>query len=375
MKKTELPIVPGLEGVVVCETAVSCVGHEKGLIYRGFPLDKLVRDCSYDQVAYLLMYGKLPDDTEEREFMRRVADGRKLHTIVKQAIGSLPRTTHPMDVLKVGVTAQGIAFPEQSPSARSARKIGATLLGALPAMLGFFRNAVLGELLRKEPKGDKPESIAAHALRMVGEGTDAAAMGRSLIGYGDHDLNASTFATRVCASTRADIYSAICAGICTLYGPLHGKASEDSLDLILSFGNLADAFIGIQNMLVQKKKIPGFGHRMYKHGDPRSGIIKKDAWRLCRERSCTELLKIAEVIEMTMFAEKHLYPNVDFYTAIVYHLFGIDQHFFTALFEIGRLPGAIAHIIEQRELDTLIRPMARYIGSQPDEVLHDTNSV
>ncbi|UFS70907.1 2-methylcitrate synthase [Geomonas sp. RF6] len=360
---------PGLEGVVAGTTAISTVGKKgRGLTYRGIAIEDLAGHASFEEVAHLLIHGTLPQDEAELDsYRKRLTALRALPDALQRVLEQLPPTAHPMDVLRTGCSALGTMEPEVG--AGNEEQVADRLVALFPSMLlhwyQFHRSGA-----RLSGASDEP-GIAAHFLRLLhGSQPDELrqrAVDVSLILYAEHEFNASTFSARVTASTLSDFYSAITSAIGTLRGPLHGGANEEAIKLIERFTSPDDAQQGLMQMLAAKEKVMGFGHRIYKYADPRSAIARDWALRLCGGVGDARLCEIAERIEEVMYKEKNLFPNLDFYTAIVYRLCGIPTEMFTPLFVFARVAGWSAHIIEQRSANRIFRPIAEYVGPERQE--------
>jgi 2-methylcitrate synthase len=356
----------GLRGVVAGRTAICTCGIEgMGLNYRGYDILELAATSTFEEVAYLLLRGELPNRAQLDRYKAKLKTLRHLPQPLKEVLERMPAGTHPMDVMRTGCSMLGVLEPETDFAQQL--DVAERLLSAFPAIMAYWYH--YAERGKRIDVVTDEETIAGHLLHLLRGKTPSAlhrdAMDVSLILYAEHEFNASTFAVRVCAATLSDFYSAISAGIGTLRGPLHGGANEAAMELISRFHKPQDAATGIRDLLVRKEKIMGFGHAVYSKSDPRNVVIKSWSQKLAKDHGDMTLFEVSEEIEKLMWDEKKLFPNLDFYSASAYHVMGIPTPLFTPLFVCSRITGWSAHLMEQRSDNRLIRPNAEYIGPAP----------
>jgi 2-methylcitrate synthase/citrate synthase II len=360
---------PGLEGVIASETAIANIEGRDGaggLEYRGYRIEELAGHVSYEETAFLLLHGDLPNRNQLRDFDGRLRQSRQIPATLVGLLEQIPLNIHPMDALRssVSVLSHFDADVNAPPTDHAANVRKAERMLAQMATAVAYRQRIANRLPIVAPRDDL--DYAANFLNMVNgkvpSSTMREAFDLSLVLYAEHELNASTFAARVTVSTLSDIYSGIVAAIGTLKGPLHGGANEEAWKMLEQVGAPENAERWIQDALARKARIMGFGHRVYKTGDPRAAIVKQYCSELAREVGDDRWERIAEPIERAVTTQKHLPPNVDWPTARLYHYMGLETDIYTPIFAMARLAGWAAHIIEQLDHNRLMRPRASYIG-------------
>ncbi len=355
----------GLAGVTAGATHLCTVGKEgAGLTYRGYDIYDLADNASFEEVAYLLLHGKLPTQSELDAYRDKIKANRGLPESLKTVLEMIPADAHPMDVLRTGVSFLGNVEPEASDFSNQLDTAD-RLLACMPSMLLYWHRFHADGGIRVDTETDD-DSIAGHFLHML-HGEPPKELHRkcldtTLILYAEHEFNASTFAGRVITGTLSDMHSAVTGAIGALRGHLHGGANEAAMELISLYETPAAAVEGIHEKLASKDLIMGFGHRVYTTSDPRNSVNKKMSQALADDVGNTVLYPVSEAIEKVMWDEKKLFANADFFAASVYHFMGIPTYLFTPIFVCSRITGWAAHVMEQRADNKLIRPAADYIG-------------
>ncbi len=369
--KVDFPITVtlgrGLEGAITNESSIGYVDGQAGkLVYRGYDVEDLAEHSSFEETAYLLLFGELPKKHQLEEFNSQLKENRQVNSEIIDIIGKLSKNAHPMSVLEVAVASLGCFDPITLNNVELATQAGIKLISKLASI-----TAILSRI-RKNQEIVSPREDLSHAENFMymlsGQAPDkltTKVMDMALILHADHGMNASTFTSMVVASTLSDMYSAITAGICSLKGPLHGGANEFSLENLIKLKTEDDAVKWVRDCIKNKVKIMGFGHRIYKVYDPRAKIFKQYAERICRQAGKEDLYRIAEVVErevVSAYGSKGIFPNVDFYSGLIYHSLGIDTWLFTPIFAVSRVAGWVARILEYLPNNRIFRPRAVYTG-------------
>lgn len=362
---------PGLAGVIAGTSGISKVdpaGDE--LIYYGYRVGQLCEKSSFEEVAFLLLHGRLPSAAELKTFDSKLKQHRGMTPEIVDFLCKMPKEAHYMDILRSGISLMSHIDPKCDDSSKEAELDKAVrMLAKTPTLLAARVRALNGDK-PIPPKNDL--SHAANFLYMIkGEVPDrdfADALDDSLICYAEHGFNASTFTARVCTSTLSDMYSAVCGAIGSLKGPLHGGANEAAMNMLLEIGEPAKTEAWIRNALANKVKIMGFGHRVYKKKDSRAPILKAWGKKLAAKAGETKWVDMADTVEKILWDEKKLFPNVDFPAATMYYAMGLPIDTYTPLFVVARISGWCAHVMEQRVDNKLIRPGSFYTGPEPRDL-------
>lgn len=368
MPAATVPTAPpsrGLEGIVANESSICYVFGEEGrLIYRGYDINDLADHSTFEETAFLLLNGDLPTRDQLKEFTAQLKASQKLDKVVQRVIRDAPTNANPMDVLRTAVSASVFVDPDRGNNGREAEyRKAVRLIAQLPTMVAMFHRLRNGEKPLSPRRG---LSLAANFLYLVsGKKPDREsehAFDVALILHADHELNASTFAARVIAATLADVHGAVTGAIAALAGPLHGGANTEVMKMLLEIQSPERAEAWIQGALAQKRKIMGFGHRVYRTEDPRAAQLRRMSESLGARAGQPQWSAIQRTIEDVVRREKGLYCNVDFYSASMYYVMGIPLDLYTPIFAVSRVSGWCAHVLEQHADNRLIRPRAEYMG-------------
>lgn len=367
----ERVVIRGLRGVAAATTRTSFVDPLGALYYSGYNIDDLVDQATYEEVVYLLLNNKLPTQTELNNLKSELFSEMRLPKQVVQRIKSASPGSHPMEVLRTEISHLGEFDPEPDDTSDVANKRRAIrIIAKLPTIISFlYRTRVKKDAVAPLREYDFSENFLYMFRGKAADQAEKNAMERYMVLHADHGLNASTFAARVTAGTGSDLYSAVTSAVGTLKGSFHGGASERVMKMLYEINSLDEVEAYIQSMLDDNKKIMGFGHRVYRTEDPRSKHLREIAERMCHQRDTLIIYNKCKKIEDTVHKKKGIFPNVDFYAALVMHALGVPREFFTSFFASSRVTGWTAHVLEQYEDAVLIRPTSKYIGEYGREFI------
>ncbi len=353
----------GLENVIVGETSICCVDQGQ-LLYRGYPIAELAEKCVFGEVAYLLLYGELPNAAQLKWFRDQLSEFHGLRKEVVDTLRMIPPGVPMMSVLRTCISMASHFDPVSGQTVEALRRRATWLLAVASDIVAARYRLLNG----KDPIMPKPGAAHAHQMLYMFHGTEpddlsTRILDLTLVLYGEHDFNASTFTNRVVASTASDMTSCTVSAIGALKGPLHGGANEEAIALILRFRNAQEADAWVRDALAKKEKVMGFGHRVYKHGDHRAVILEREMRKLAELKGRQDLVAIYDAIKNPMVTKEHpIYPNVDYPCGMVYYLLGLPPDLYTPLFACSRIAGWCAHYIEQIQHNRIYRPLSRYTG-------------
>ena len=361
----EKEYVRGLRDVAACETRISFVDPLGALYYVGYDIDRLLGRVCYEEVIHLLLYKRLPNESELNAIKSALTSEMKLPEQVIQSIRNAPKTSHPMEILRTEISHLGEYEVDPNDNSESASNRRALMLIAkVPTLVAtIYRVRSNQELVHPKKEYGFSENFLYLFRGKPADEEEKESIERYMIVHADHGLNASTFAARVTASTLSDMYSAVTSAVGTLKGKLHGGASERVMNMLLDVNNVGEVEAYIQGMLFDRKKIMGFGHRIYVSNDPRSRHLRTVSKSLCERIDRMDLYRKCRTIQAVVHKEKKIYPNVDFYAATVLNALGVPKEFFTLFFASSRITGWTAHILEQYSDSVLLRPTSSYMGS------------